>query len=120
MLSEMKPLTTHEGLPFTEGRATSSGRGAFVPFSPHPSFVGACHSPTPPSTVGGLPSSEGRAAGSYQGTCSPPTCVTAGREGAALASAASSLFPRMIAYKLDVLDELIEHLGEEFATDEHG
>jgi len=26
----------------------------------------------------------------------------------------------MIAYKLDVLDELIEHLGEEFATDEHG
>jgi len=66
---------------------------------------GACHSPTRPSSVGG-------AAGLHQGACSPAR-VTAGREGAALAHAAPPLFPRMIEYKLDLLDELIEHLGED-------
>ena len=85
---------------------------------------GACHSPTRPSPAGG-------AAGLHQGARSParvtagvcPVCQEAGAERRTLgvgleyppapALCSSSVIPRMIEYKLDLLDELIENLGKE-------
>jgi len=59
------------------------------------------------------PSPAGGAAGSHQGARPSPARVTAGREGAALAHAAPSFFPRMIEYDLARLEQAIENLGSE-------